>query len=242
MATANSSRRPSVPREGSGTPRQEEPQVPAEAAVVETTPVSNEVVDALVAQVGNSALPDQAMRLLGVFASIHSLTDLQQARLKRAYRELERHHTDRLVRFADQWVPWEEMQRALTAEEDILAEAFKLVAQSRVGQAQVRLRNASRTNPEGVRPDFLLGLLYSAAISKADKRESRRIRERNLRHAKEHFRNVLSRWPSNVAALNNLGILEAKSRRYDQALRYWRRAREAEPNAYDVRRNVGRLV
>ena len=94
------------------------------------------------------------------------------------------------------------------------------------------LEDASRTNPNGIRADYVLGLIYSLPYSG--------ILGPDL--AEKHFRKVLAREPDHPGALNSLAIAQIKQRDFNAAVVNLSRAAEVSESCQEVSQNLGRFI
>ena len=97
-------------------------------------------------------------------------------------------------------------------------------------QAVSILKRASGHFKNELRPDFYLGLLHSG------------VGINDAKTAEFHFRKVLERSPGNIAALNNLALTLAKTRKIAPARNYFALAAKVEPRPIEVDQNLGRLL
>lgn len=97
-------------------------------------------------------------------------------------------------------------------------------------EAIMPLKKASNLFPHEIRPDFYLGLVHSG------------IGVNDPNTARIHFRRVLDRSPKNVAAANNLALVEIKARKFSPARNYLSIATENQSRPFAVNQNLGRLL
>ena len=109
-----------------------------------------------------------------------------------------------------------------------MQEAVGLIAKKDNDAARGKLREAARTDPEGLQASFLGGLINAFA-------------RRDFNAAKLEFQDCLRRQPRHVPSLNNLALVEIRLGHYDTAVVHWKAAVDAGSVAAEITHNLGRL-
>lgn len=138
------------------------------------------------------------------------------------------------VRLGAKWVPVADRERALEQESALFKEAQEAFERAERDPAQGQLARqklelASKTNPDGVAADYVLGLVYATLVYDMDK-------------AEEHFKKVLSRQPASTAAMINLAVIEIKAKKWSAAVSHLRLASVGAVDRTEVVQNVGRVI
>ncbi len=138
-----------------------------------------------------------------------------------------------LVRLGKKWVKAEEAETAAQKADTLIAQAGELIEVDNFNEARKLLERASQIDRNGIRADFILGILNSTSHAYA---------VNFPKNAIKHFRAVLTRSPDHISALNNLALAEVKLRKFRPALNHWRQAVELTPTTPEVTQNLGRLI
>lgn len=138
------------------------------------------------------------------------------------------------VRLGAKWVPSPERERALELESALFKEAQEAFERAERDPAQGQLARqklelASKTNPDGVAADYVLGLVYATLVYDMDK-------------AEEHFKKVLARQPASTEAMVNLAVIEIKAKKWSAAVAHLRLASVGAVDRTEVVQNVGRVI
>jgi S1-C subfamily serine protease len=163
------------------------------------------------------------------FLSNPYLSDGQREKLQAKRAEWEDRAAKRLFRLGTEWVARDRVEKAENDADDLVAQARELLQVENYKEAGKLLKKASQIDQNGIRADFILGLLSS-------------LWEFDEKTASQHFRRVLSRVENHVPALNNLALTQVKGRNWGEAHRHWKTAVEIAPDAAEVTHNIGRLI
>ncbi len=185
-----------------------------------------------------------ARHSLKLYESYLSQADLEPGDRDKAGKRLklwkERANEGRL-RWGKHWFTIEEIRKGLLEEERLLKEAHRLIEVGNDVMARERFEGASKSNPEGVRADFYLGILHS-------------LLGRHAKSAEENFSLCVNRLKQNpdrlfgtrrsnlVAALNNRAICRVRRGKHLKALRDWNEAIKMAPMTPELVQNLGYYV
>ncbi|HEX6985502.1 MAG TPA: trypsin-like peptidase domain-containing protein [Planctomycetaceae bacterium] len=172
----------------------------------------------------------EALELLERFENRHSFAGDGRVRFEQELAAWRERAAKGLVRNGRDWVDPAEYGRAIAEADALVEQAFQLIRVGNAAASVELLEKAGRLDRNGIRADFVLGVIYAVAGPAA------------LEKAERHFQEVLRREPNHISAMNNLAIVLVKQREYDPALRHWRRAIELAPKTPAVSQNLGRLV
>jgi tetratricopeptide (TPR) repeat protein len=136
------------------------------------------------------------------------------------------------VRLGREWVAPEVAAAAAKDGERLLTEAATMARLGNVKLLQDYLEKASRTDPNGGRADFVLGIATAFGVGqRADSGKAVRL-----------FAEVVAREPGNGAAWNNLAVCESYDRRFDAALEHFTKAVDHLEDPQAVASNVASVV
>jgi len=210
----------------------DEPQPPP-AVIDESVPkqdASEADIKQLETLAGRARTAAEAKRLYDHFNATHIIPAAFRDAFDKAYSEWKAKAAASLVRRGKKWVTPAEAAAMESQAELLVTQAIELMAVSNFKQSRVLLEKASRTDPEGVRADFLLGILNCVA---------------GFYHpptAEKHFQEVVNRVPNHVAALNNLAVSEVRQNKFTEALAHWKQLSTIAPSAPDATHNIGRVI
>ena len=136
----------------------------------------------------------------------------------------------KLVRVGKKWVTEDEAKAIAEEADRLIDQALQLMAVRNHKGAREFLKRASKIDANGIRADFILGILNSG------------IFVNHAPTAERHFRRVLVRVPNHLSALNNLALTEVKLRRFSRALDHWRTLITLAPSTPEASQNLGRLI
>lgn len=134
-----------------------------------------------------------------------------------------------LVRLGERWVPPVEARAATDEATKLIDHALELMQLGNGDLAEEELRKASRTDPEGSRAPFIMGLAYALVA-------------RNPAKAVEHFMDAMRRAADDPAVLANLAVLEVYTRRYATLADHFRGALETAGDPVPVADNIAWAV
>jgi len=135
-----------------------------------------------------------------------------------------------LVRLGKKWVTPEERQQATDEADQLIERALELIAVRNYPEVRLLLQRASSADPDGIRADFLLGMLNTPLVAN------------HAPTAKRHFATALLRQPGHISLLNNLALTEVRNRNYGVAVAHWEEALKRASKLPEVTHNLGRLI
>lgn len=235
-------RRPVVqsppPRPGGGTAApvvvrpKLEPKPLLPPIVPEQTEVSDQEITDFNRRVATENTASDAYGLYLRFVQCHVFSGDQQQRVDEQLALWKGRAEEGLARLGSRWVKPEEALAARQKGREYIEKAEVLVRAARYKDAIDMLQEASRSDLNSVRADYILGLLYSLP----------RIGPVGAVEAEKYFRKVLDRSPDDPAALNSLAVSLIKQNKYDEAIRRLERAAELSPECPEVIQNAGRFA
>ncbi len=210
----------------------------ANIVVKPQTPLSN------TALVNWSDGQDKAKTILQMYQDFLENSDVPEEEKAKARRKLpywERYGQTDCRRLGTRWFEPEKIVEILQLEEKLLLQAKDILLEARnVNVAEDLLEKASKTNPAGIRPDFVIGLCYSLV-------------GRNAAQSEKHFeecckrRRALGQMSSPqranmIALLNNTAITKVRLGKHSSAFKLWQEASELGPMPTEVIHNLGRYL
>eukprot|EP00456_Euglypha_rotunda_P005876 TRINITY_DN10_c0_g1_i2.p1 TRINITY_DN10_c0_g1~~TRINITY_DN10_c0_g1_i2.p1 ORF type:complete len:749 (+),score=108.26 TRINITY_DN10_c0_g1_i2:2522-4768(+) len=172
----------------------------------------------------------ESLKLYERFLALHTLKESQQKKVNTALEKWKGHAEKGLVRNGTVWVTVEAAKKNADEAESLIAEASALIAKGNFKEAGEALVKASRLDQNGIRADFILGMLNSG------------VGFNNLALAEDNFRKVLIRSPRHISALNNLALVEIKQGKMAPAVAHLAQATERAPRLIEINQNLGRVI
>ena len=172
----------------------------------------------------------EALRVYERFVERNSMSAEQEQKFAERVAKWKEAIGKKLVRWGNQWITPEAAAQKKLESVSLLAQADAMLTQRNFKEAATLLNRASNFDPNSIRADFTLGLMYSG------------VGANQPTEADEHFRKVLLRTPGHISALNNLALIEIKMERFPQALNRFTQAAELTPRTPEVTHNVGRVI
>ncbi len=202
---------------------------PRQAAVKQ--PATDALISELERKARRADTANEALALYDEFLDRYVLTEQQTERVN-SRRKIWKEKADQgLVRLGAEWVKPQEAEAAAQEADSLIAQAFELIKVSNFKDARQFLERASKIDQNGIRADFILGILNSIPYA-----------FNYPKTAEKHFRTVLARSPNHIAALNNLALAEVKLRKFSAALNHWRQDVNLLPKTPEVTQNLGRFI
>jgi S1-C subfamily serine protease len=133
------------------------------------------------------------------------------------------------VRMGKNWMPHSEADAIRKKVDEKIEHAIELLRLQNGDLARNELQEASRLDPESIKADFLMGMVYGLIAG-------------NDQKAAYHFQRCLQREPNNVSALNNLAVSCAFQRKYADAARHWKNAAVTAPKMQALAQNIGSFL
>jgi len=172
----------------------------------------------------------EALRVYDHFVERHSMSALQEQKFADRVAKWKEAVGQKLVRWGNQWITPEVAAQKKAESANLLAQADAMMLKRNFKEAATLLNRASNFDPNSIRADFTLGMMYSG------------VGANQPAEADEHFRKVLLRTPGHISALNNLALIEIKMERFPQALNRFTQAAELTPRTPEVTHNLGRVI
>lgn len=173
-----------------------------------------------------------AHALFEAFSQSYAFTEPQQELIASELAEWRARADADLYRLGNEWVPLAEVEAAEGEADQLIERASALIEVYSIDECIQFLEEASRVNPNGIKADYILGLIYSLPFAGPKAPDT----------AESHFRKVLQRHPDHPAALNSIAIAQIKQAEFGVAVTNLSRAAELLPECQEVAQNVGRLV
>lgn len=171
-----------------------------------------------------------ALRVYKLFVDGNDASDADRAAFAPRIAELEPSAEKNLFRIGGKWVTEDEALAIHKQANDLMKLGFEAL---RLGQEETfrkKFAEAAALEPEEVRADFILAILYSFSN-----------RNRNVVRASQYYDACLKRDPANTAVLNNLALLKMKNGDFRGAIDLWKQAMQIAPDQR-VCHNIGKLV
>lgn len=174
----------------------------------------------------------ESLALYDEFIGRAELTEKQADRVDSRRKIWKERADEGLVRLGPKWVTEKDAEAAAKEADMLISRAWELIRVSNYREAGKLFQQASAIDQNGIRADFVLGLLNSLP----------RTSFNSPKLAEKHFRAVLARAPDHIAALNNLALAEVKLRKFPSALNHWRKTVELSPKTPEITQNIGRVI
>jgi len=136
------------------------------------------------------------------------------------------------IRMGQKWSDLETANLAKSSAHELILGALKKLESEdpKVREsARADLKAASISDPTTGTANLLTGLIFATI-------------PRDYEKAKLEFLEALQRDPSNIAALNNLGLVEMRLKNYLSAMARWERAAEISPTCGEIAHNIRRFL
>ena len=193
-------------------------------------PATDEMIAKLEARLQFENEATVALEIYERFVARHTLTSKQEKQFTPRLEKWKKLAGQKLVRWGTQWVTPESAKLKKAEADELITQSFELLRQQNFKEVAKLLERASKIDANGIRADFILGLLNSGVAAN------------HPPTADEHFRKVLARSPRHISALNNLALTEIKLGKFPAALIHFTQASEAAPQTLEINQNIGRLI
>ena len=192
------------------------------------TGTSPDDLGAIKAQAQRCQTADEAVVIYEVFLNNNKLSPAVRAGAGQELAEWQRKANSGIVRFGSKWCTLDEVRAAQVKAFFQIGQGLELVRLNQNELALEKLKEASKTDPESIRADFIIATVYALGSI-------------NFKEAAEHYRTCLKRDPTNIAVLNNLALVEIKESKYADAVLHFKAATKER---YDERiaQNMGRML
>lgn len=187
-------------------------------------------VDGVVIRVRLQRDAKVALDMLGEALQTPQLTDAQKKKLVLEQDKFKGYAEQGLVRNGPSWIPVEEESRRIAQADQLIERGVTFVRLSDDKSAKEAFEEASKTDLNGVRADFILGMMNSPLVAFAPK------------VAEDHFKEMLRRSPSHPGAMNNLALTLVRQGEFAEAFRIWKELDRQTPGSDLVLYNITKLV
>lgn len=157
------------------------------------------------------------------------LSDDQRAAAEAALEVWQKKATDNLVRVGTQWMPEKDAEKIRERADAKIEHAMELLRLRNGELARKTLEDAAKLDPDSIKADFLMGIVYGLLAD-------------NDQKAQQHFERCLDREPNNVSVLNNLAVTLVFQKKYAQAAQHWKTAAGSAPKMKELSQNIGSLI
>jgi S1-C subfamily serine protease len=171
-----------------------------------------------------------ALRIYKLLAESADAAPADKAAVAPKIAELEPLAEKNLFRIGGKWITEEEAGQIRKRANELMKQGFEVLKLGQEDTFRKKFAEAAALEPEEVRADFLLAVLYSSSN-----------RNKNITRAIQHYETCLKRDPTNTAVQNNLALLRMKNGDYRGALDLWKLAMQASPDQR-ICQNIGKLV
>jgi S1-C subfamily serine protease len=158
-----------------------------------------------------------------------NLSASQRSEAEAELKSWEQKAAEDLVRLGDEWMPLKEADEFRKQADAKIENALELLRLQNGELARLKLEEASRLDPDSIKADFLMGVVYGTIAG-------------NDRKAQLHFEKCLRREPGNVSVLNNLAVSLTFQKKYREAVEHWKTAAAAAPKMKALTQNIGSLI
>lgn len=197
-------------------------------------PISDREITSLHESLSLQHSAKSAYRIYQQFAESYAFTPEQQSRVDAQLAIWRDRAEKNLFRHGGSWVTLEELSAARERAHALIERAVALLGSSSWAAAIETLEEASKVDQNGIRADYLLGLLRSLPLVEPGLR--------GAKLAEKHFRTVLRRYPNHPEALNSLAISLVKQHNYLGAYNCFEQAAELAASHDEIAQNLGRFV
>jgi S1-C subfamily serine protease len=188
----------------------------------------NESLAKLEASVARSQTAEEALRLYRIFYDDPSTSEADRKAIEPKVAEYRELADKKMMRMQGKWVTEEEFRKVRNQANSLMKQGLELFRLKQEDGFRKKFAEAAALEPDSVRADFAIGLIYS-------------IISVDYTKTKQYFESCLKRDPSNVCVLNNLALASVKRGDFGSAVANWRKAAEIEPSQHLVQ-NLGRFI
>lgn len=172
-----------------------------------------------------------AFALFEVFSKSFEFDDNQRQQVEKELAAWKQRAEQDLYRLGTKWVSKNAVEEAAVKGESILQQADEALAKRQYAEAVKLYEEASRVDPNNVRADYTLGLMYSLPFA-GDYQVDKSL---------NHFTKVDTKSPNFAAAHNSLGITYAKQGKFTNAISHFENAADLQMYCPEVIQNLGRM-
>lgn len=187
-------------------------------------------VDSAIVRVKQQRDAKVALEILDEVLQAPGLNDAQKKKLTLEQAKFKGYADQGLVRNGQSWITVEEESQRIAQADQLIERGVTFVRLSDDKSAKEAFEEASKTDLNGIRADFILGMMNSPLVAFAPK------------VAEDHFKEILKRSPSHPSAMNNLALCLVRQGEFAEALRVWKELDRQNPGSELVLYNVTKLV
>ena len=171
---------------------------------------------------------EQALQLYRIFRNDPQTTNAEREATDDALKELQELAEKKMVRMGSKWATPEEFRARRNKANSLMKQGLELLRLKQEEAFAAKFAEAAKVEPECIRADFMMGVLYSMLSS-------------NYTKSKQYFDACAKREPNNVAVLNNVALAAMRRGDVSTAMVNWRKAVKLGPNQC-IMQNLGRLI
>jgi S1-C subfamily serine protease len=171
---------------------------------------------------------EEALRLYRVFREDPQTTRAEREAISARFDELYVLAEKKMIRIGSKWATPEEFRERRNRANSLMKLGLEMLRLKQEEAFRSKFAEAAKVEPESIRADFMIGMLYSMLSS-------------NYTKSKQYFDACAKREPNNVAVLNNVALAAMRRGDMNTAITNWRRAVKLGPNQC-ITQNLGRLV
>jgi S1-C subfamily serine protease len=227
-ATPNTSSGNSISEPVSDTPVADSDSSKKEAAAPAANPVAlgSPQFERMVADAKRRDTAQTALEALLQLRVREGLTATQKMRVDKEIAGLKDAAANKLVRMGKNWIDSGEAAQRVKEADESIRKSEALFKVSDFKGARLYLERASKSDQNGIRADFVLGLIHSPLMAN------------DIEATEKYFKRVLQRTPDHIPALNNVALAEIRQKKIGNAIGHLREAARLEPSAVDVVHNI----
>jgi len=170
----------------------------------------------------------EALLIYKFYLAKPNLTVLQRGTAEANLKAWQKRADEDQVRLGAKWMPKAEADKIREKADAKIEMAMEMLRLNNGAQAQQYLQEASELDPDSIKADFLMGVVWGVI--------------NNDRKSQIHFERCLKREPGNVSVLNNLAVSLASQKKFVDAAKYWKTAATNAPKMKALAQNIGSLI
>lgn len=187
-------------------------------------------VDGSIASAKQQREANAALKLIDEVLQSPELNDTQKKKLSSERLKLKEYADKGLVRNGQSWITVEEEAKRITQADQLIERGVTYIRVEDDKNAKEVFEDASKTDLNGIRADFILGMMNSPLVAFSPKT------------AEEHFKEMLRRSPQLPCAMNNLALTLVRQGEFTEALNLLKEMDRQEPGSDLVLYNMTKLV
>ena len=187
-------------------------------------------IDSAMSRVKQQKDASPAIEILNEVMSTPNLTAEQKSRVDKELTQFKGYAEKGLVRNGQTWITSDQAKERIAQSDKLIERGVTFVRLGDSKSAQEAFEEASKTDLNGIRADFILGMLNSPLGAFSPKT------------AADHFKEILKRSPLHSCAMNNLALSYVRQGEFKEALNLWQNLDQLEPDSTLVVHNVSQMV